>query len=115
MTREIKFRVLEGKVGGGIIEYMMWGDGFWIYSEDNGDNWYSKSKHAYGRPLMQFTGLKDKNGVEIYPKDIVKNQNGIVYLIEDWFEGADSLSAIQSGIMTVEIIGDIYSNPELLK
>lgn len=82
--------------------------------------------------LLQFTGLKDKNGKEIYEKDIVLD--GKNTRVVDWFdEGAqfitmsskDGLTCDESGewdIMTsvecggdYEIIGNIYENPELLK
>jgi len=77
--------------------------------------------------LMQYTGLKDKNGKEIYEGDIVKhdfefgNGKGIVYYSTPKF----SLKEI--GIKAVcdcftwdewerfEIIGNIHENPELLE
>jgi len=81
--------------------------------------------------LMQYTGLKDKNGKEIYEGDIVyferagKDhdwkkpgwQNTIVWN-EDCacFEEKESGNEIDREEMAkVEIIGNIYENPELLK
>lgn len=71
--------------------------------------------------LMQSTGLKDKNGVEIYDGDILKAYlNNTMYIgkvyYEDgqWFGACDYLdyAVAYSG---AEVIGNIYENPELLE
>lgn len=68
--------------------------------------------------LMQFTGLLDKNGKEIYEGDILQglksfNDNGIIVIDKKMFGGILQMDEEQD--KTVEIIGNIYENSELLK
>ena len=79
-------------------------------------------------PLMQYTGLKDKNGVEIYEGDIAKftPTEGEVWKAEVEFdEGAfffnmnDYIVASSwwpniSEFGDIEVIGNIHENPDLL-
>ncbi len=79
---------------------------------------------------LQYTGLKDKNEVEIYEGDIVEctynDKNSYNAIVEydrvnpcfvlhqfgkDWYE----YDFVGCGMMVLKIIGNIYENPELLK
>jgi uncharacterized phage protein (TIGR01671 family) len=77
--------------------------------------------------LMQYTGLKDKNGKEIYEGDILNmTYHGSVSIVKPEIKGVvgfERCSFIieENGISlgkigrSLEVIGNIYENPELLE
>lgn len=91
----------------------------------------------YDFELMQSTGLKDKNGIDIYEGDILvgkqylttnlstpfeingvvkySNRNTFFYLDNGSFDHDRYISSLGSSIYQYEIIGNIYENPELLE
>ena len=83
------------------------------------------------RVLMQYTGLKDKNGVEIYHSDILRNpETNQMFEVPWWPEFGDFRAQIRKGHLSslkldvpvplyvvaeaCEVIGNIHANPELL-
>lgn len=74
--------------------------------------------------IMQFTGLKDKNGKEIYEGDIIHCDNGsvgtIIYYKENMMYKVDSSGTcgfchpVYGYAPPFEVIGNIYENPELI-
>ena len=120
--REIKFRAWHKKKNKMYQVYRMC---FADYQE--GVFYYSKP-YADGRSInaetgdkdiiiMQFTGLKDKNGKEIFEGDVCREVFQGEYIGEVTFSPTQGYLVANRAIWPhdIEVIGNIYSNPELLQ
>lgn len=141
--RDIRFRAWDKKKNDWFDEY----DGE-LYIELNGNinfGWNGEVMDDYTDRviLLQYTGLKDSNGVEIYEGDILKctsriytnlgatgtgeyeeNIKQVIWKDDSWgtriiSSNLTSKGAEKSGLVIsakyAEIIGNIYENPELLE
>lgn len=127
MSREIKFRAWNKENKRWLDEVAVFNDGSWC-----GD--IIQPNHTrvsgYSEPdcvLMQYTGLKDCKGQEIYEGDVLKQRRrswtGKGEVVFDsgcyWFHrrlgsGQEELY-IAIGNEEVEVIGNLWENPKLLE
>jgi uncharacterized phage protein (TIGR01671 family) len=85
--------------------------------QDDSSSFYIDYSRSDDWEVMQYTGLKDKNGKEIYEGDILKYHNGRhshpIEFPKDYMWLATRMESDEVA-SAVEIIGNIYENPELL-
>ena len=120
MKREIKFRAWDKgrKKMSNAKEFSLWCD-YWenieyIWTNNDLPQWKNLI-------FLQYTGLKDKNGKEIYEGDIMNVQmdfgpGGYAFRVVSIPPLVPPTDWVNYGLWHLgEIIGNIYENPELLK
>ena len=133
MKREIKFRVWNGQE----MEYSVMAGiyGVFFVNPENGNGLDPKdtasltpanTKYFDETPVMQFTGLKDKSGKEIYEGDILTTETEKPMIVK-WNDKFASWCLYRDGWMFAHwfgescqpeqcvVIGNRYENPELLQ
>lgn len=124
--RTIKFRAWDTEA-----KEMLFGGNFQdIATEPDKERWFfgiDVENHPDFIELMQFTGLLDKNGVEVYEGDITEyeplsSQGGVFgksrHLVSyeaPRFMITNPDDVRWGGYQNLEVVGNIYENPELLK
>ncbi|MDT9336947.1 YopX family protein [Clostridium perfringens] len=138
MNRDIKFRAWDEELG----EMLYTESEEWF---DDGVYFrFNKHEDELRHELMRYTGLKDKNGKEIYEKDIVKvninnktfnawivfemgsfmiaNDDITYYIDDNWNDNVKCLSELaweqeefEDRIYCLEVIGDTYQNIDLIE
>lgn len=124
MPREIKYRAWD------TLHKIMSPNcsiGEWIYLQPR---WHivsnSNPYESTAIVFMQFTGLLDKNGKEIYEGDIISTKTSlkkVIGTIEFYNSGFNLffnkkniiIPAIEKEVKRIEVIGNIYENHDLLK
>ena len=118
--REIKFRAWdkEFKMMSKPMEVFKNGQSFFFFQGIG-----TRCPNHESSIIMQFTGLKDKNGVEIYHKDFIEDGYGNILLVDFWrgqwvlvheptcraeIEGECKFDSLYDYSDTIEVIGNIY-------
>ena len=102
-----------------------------LETDDDEYYWMETDWNFSDVEIMQYTGCRDKNGIEIYEGDVIKDKYDKIWLVQ-WYVGAfvitnkipdsDGQTSTYSHFSNVsnhhfyfEVIGNVYQDPELLE
>ena len=102
-----------------------------LETDDDEYYWMETDWNFSDVEIMQYTGCRDKNGIEIYEGDVIKDKYDKIWLVQ-WYVGAfvitnkipdsDGQTSTYSHFSNVsnhhfyfEVIGNMLNNPELLE
>lgn len=117
MSREIKFRAWDE-----LKKTMIFGGAFMDVSQTKSVDRWVFGLDVFNHPddvseLMQYTGLKDRHGVEIYEGDILRGKDGNYSVVwsDHLMQWTTNKRLMLWAFNEPEVIGNIHANPELIK
>ena len=124
-NREIKFRAYYKMYKGiyPVAEIILDEESVMLITTDEHDGELDMITCGYEDiEIMQYTGIKDKNGVDIYEGDVIEDTDyegmkitgSIVYRLGAFYIDWNTYPHSLLGIGTPTIVGNIYENKELL-
>ena len=111
----MEYRVVAGELGAFYVEG--------LDPKDSASMIPFNTKYSEQIPVMQYTGLKYKNGMKIYEGDIFQDEEDMScnfvewdstyggWTTNEWFTPMELATEAEN----MEVIGNIYETPEVLK
>lgn len=126
MERVIKFRAWDGQKMylpeySGREDFHLLADGTIVETHEYGYERHELTSPRHGWMLMQFTGLTDRKGVEIYEGDLAQNDKKVGVVV--WHNGGFYINpqntlhyfGLEFWKNNIEVIGNIHEHSDLLK